>query len=109
MKTTVDIHDFRDAFKRMGRQDQFTYEGQKVLFDFLEQMEEETGEEAELDVIGLCCDFYESSPDEVADSYNVDLSDCADDAEKMERIEEYLSGETMVVGTTSGSIIYQAF
>ena len=109
MKTTVTLHDFREAFRTMGRNDQFTYEGQEVLFDFLEEMEQSTGEEFELDVIALCCDFYESSPDEVAESYGVDLSDCADDEEKMETVREYLDGETMVVGTTSGSIIYQAF
>jgi len=109
MKTTVTLHDFREAFRTMGRNDQFTYEGQEVLFDFLEEMEQSTGEEFELDVIALCCDFYESSPDEVAESYGVDLSDCADDEEKMETVREYLDGETMVAGTTSGSIIYQAF
>jgi len=30
MKTTVNVHTFREAFKRMGRGDQFTYEGLEV-------------------------------------------------------------------------------
>ena len=109
MKTTVTLSDFRDAFRTMGRSDQFTYDGQEVLFNFLEEMEQDTGEEYELDVIALCCDWYESSPEEVAESYGVDLSECEDDEERMEAVREYLDCETMVVGTTSGSIIYQAF
>ena len=109
MKQTVTLHDFREAFRTMGRSDQFTWEGQEVLFDFLEEMEQDTGEEMELDVIALCCDFYESSPEEISSSYGVDLSDCADHEERMERCREYMDGETMVAGTTSGSIIYRAF
>lgn len=109
MKTTVTLHDFREAFRTMGRNDQFTHEGLEVLFEFLEDMERDTGEETELDVVALCCDFYESSPQEVAESYGVDLSECADDEERMETVREYLDGETMVAGTTSVSIIYQAF
>jgi len=109
MKTTVTLSDFRDAFTRMGRSDQFTYEGQEVLFDFLEEMEQSTGEESELDVISLCCDFYESSPEEIAKSYGVDLSECETNEERMEAAREYLDGETMVADATSGSIIYKAF
>lgn len=109
MKTTVTLRDFREAFRTMGRSDQFTWEGQEVLFDFLEEMERDTGEEHELDVIALCCDFYESSPEEIAESYGVDLSDCADHEDRMNACLDYLHGETMVCGTTSGSIVYQAF
>lgn len=109
MKTTVTLHDFREAFRTMGRNDQFTYEGQEVLFDFLEEMERDTGEETELDVAALCCDFYESSPEEIAQSYDLDLSECTTDEERIEACREYLDGETMVAGTTSGSIIYRAF
>ena len=109
MKTIVTLSDFRDAFTRMGRSDQFTHEGQEVLFDFLEKMERDTGKESGLDVIALCCYFYESSPEEIAESYGVDLSECETHEERMEAAREYLDGKTMVAGTTSGSIVYQAF
>ena len=109
MKQTVTLSDFRDAFRNAGRADQFTHEGQEVLFDFLEEMEQSAGEETELDVVALCCDFYESSPEEIAQSYGLDLSGCEDDAEKLEACREYLDGETLVCGTTSGSIVYRVF
>lgn len=59
MKTTVTEHSFRQAFYDMNRGDTFSYEGLAALFEWLNQYEEDTGEEMELDVIALCCDFRE--------------------------------------------------
>lgn len=61
----INFQEFRDAFKNMGRENNFTYEGQRALFDYLEELEENTGAPIELDVIGLCCDYteYESFED----------------------------------------------
>ena len=65
MKQTIDVYGFRRAFERTDRKDQFSYEGLEALFNWLEQYEDDTGEETELDVIALCCDFteYESLSD----------------------------------------------
>lgn len=57
MKQTVNIHDFIKAFQDYGRSGHFTYEGLRALFEFLEEIEEDTGMETELDVIGICCEF----------------------------------------------------
>ncbi|MBK5247496.1 MAG: hypothetical protein JJE49_09560 [Peptostreptococcaceae bacterium] len=59
MKQTINESDFRTAFARMDRADQFSYDGLTSLFDYLEEMEEETGEQIELDVIALCCEYTE--------------------------------------------------
>jgi len=63
MKQTITESYFMDAFQ--FRPDNFTYEGLKALFDYLESFEEATGEEMELDVVAVCCDFteYESIKD----------------------------------------------
>lgn len=109
MKTTVSEYDFTDAFRAYGRQDQFSYEAQKLLFAFLEEMEQDTGEETELDVIALCCDFYESDADEIISNFSLDI-DGLDDDEKTDLVRDYLQENTMFVGETSqGSFIYQAF
>ena len=65
MKQTIDVYGFRRAFERTDRKDQFSYEGLEALFNWLEQYEDDTGEEMELDIIALCCDFteYESLSD----------------------------------------------
>jgi FAD synthase len=61
MKTTVNFYMFRDTFYAMGRKEQFTNDGLSALFDYLEEYEIETGEEIELDVIALCCEYQEFS------------------------------------------------
>jgi hypothetical protein len=66
MKTTVNFNDFQDAFRRFDRASQFSRAGLRALFDHLEELEESTGEEYELDVIGLCVDFMEFSTAEDA-------------------------------------------
>ena len=58
MKQTVTEHQFMEAFRRI-RPDNFSYEGLLALWGFMEEHEDSTGEELELDVIGICCDFAE--------------------------------------------------
>jgi hypothetical protein len=50
---------FIDSFRSHDRQDQFSYAGLVALFDWLEELESSTGEQIELDVVGLCCEFSE--------------------------------------------------
>ena len=58
MKQSVNMYDFEREFKRFERNN-FSYDGLKALFGYLEEYEEGTGEEIELDVIALCCDYTE--------------------------------------------------
>lgn len=68
MKRTINFCDFCDAFVAHDRSRQFTYQGKKALFDYIESYEERE-EELELDVIALCCEYteYESFKDFVSD------------------------------------------
>lgn len=76
MKQTIGKNQFVEAFRVMGRQDQFTRPALEALFYALEQMEQDSGTEMELDVIGLCCDFTEyGSPQEAAAEYGEDIQD----------------------------------
>lgn len=59
MKQTINFTAFDSTFERMGRITNFSYEGRRALFDYLESCETDTGEEIELDVIALCCDYSE--------------------------------------------------
>ena len=71
MKTSVNFCDFQDAFSRMNRGNNFTYEGLRALFDYLERYEEECDAEVELDVIALCCEYTEySNIEEVKENYD---------------------------------------
>jgi hypothetical protein len=109
MKTTISLYDFRDAFYQANRGTQFSYDGLKVLFEYLEEYEDSTGSEVELDVIGLCCDFSESTLEEIARDYGYNLKGDNDD-EKRENLIEWLNDRTLVCGVTEdGSIVYQSF
>lgn len=59
MYTTLTSYDFINAFGAYGRGTQFSYDGLDKLFDYLEELEQDTGIDIELDVIGLCCDYTE--------------------------------------------------
>ena len=107
MKTTVNFSQFCDAFNSMGRENQFSYEGKKALFDYLEQYEDDTGEEIELDIIALCCDYSEETPEEIAQSYDIEIE--GDIAEHFEPVLKHLEYHTQVIGTTEDSIIYQVY
>jgi len=110
MKTSINKYDFRDAFQKAGRGNNFSYEGLGVLFDYFEEYEESTGEEIELDVIAICCEFNEEYCSEIAANYNIDISDCIDEVGIVETVREYLDYHTHVAGETEdGAIIYAAF
>lgn len=107
---TVDKYDFIDAFKRYNRRDQFSYEGLKVLFDYLDNLSDDIGEPIELDVIALCCEYYESSIDELIKNYDIDVSDAEGDEDEIKSIvEEYLQYNTTVCGEVDDGFVYAAF
>ena len=60
MITHVTQTDFIDTFKQSElRKNQFSYDGLIALFSYLEDLEEDTGENIEFDMIAICCDFTE--------------------------------------------------
>jgi len=102
MKQTVNLSAFMDAFHAYKRYDQFGYQALQILFEYLEEMESETGEELELDVIALCCDYSVDSVADIAENYGIDLSDCEDEDAKFDTVIEYLQDETQVCGDFDG-------
>ena len=72
MKTTVSQHDFTEAFRAI-RPDNFTHDGLVALFAYFELLEADIGEDIELDVIAICCEFYEyENLAEFQDNYGSD-------------------------------------
>ncbi len=108
MKTTIDFCEFCDAFRKMDRNDTFSYDGKKALFDYLEEVEQDTGEEIELDVIALCCDYDENHVDDIVTNYSIDVEGMDYDAQ-VEAVRDYLQGNTMLIGETKNGFIYAAF
>jgi hypothetical protein len=92
MYQSINESEFRSAFHSCGRGEQFSYEGLTILFEGLEQYEQDTGEEIELDVIALCCEYSELSESEIKDAYGYIFN-------KGEILEEFLNDHTFVLGS----------
>ena len=86
MKQTINFSQFIDAFQSMNRIDHFSHEGLKALFDYLENYEEDTGEQIELDVITLCCDYEEYKN---LEAFNEDYNNHGSYFESIEKISNY--------------------
>jgi hypothetical protein len=96
---TVTFSQFCDAFTNLDRQDQFSYAGKKALFNFIESYSEESGKPVELDVIALCCEYQESTLDEIIESYatDIDEEDHVEDTDGYyQAVLEWLNDQTMV-------------
>jgi hypothetical protein len=115
MKQTIGLRQFQDAFHHAGRADNFSYEGMELLFNHLEECDPDM----ELDVVAICCDYSEDSPEAIIDAYGIE-SDSWDGictasargleqeaAAKLDAVIAYLEANTLIVGITStGSIVY---
>ena len=111
MKQTVNNSAFHDAFVSYGRTDNFSYEARDMLFDYFESIERDTGEEIELDVIAICCEYTEDSLEDVIANYSIDVSECEDDeASQIVIVTDYLNDNTSLVGVTSdNTFVYLGF
>lgn len=106
MQTTVTFSEFCDAFRDMERNENFSYAGKRALFAYLEEV---TEGEYELDVIALCCEYYEQDLDGIISDYSIDVSDAEDDDEKADIVEEYLQDNTCLVARIGTDFVYAAF
>lgn len=99
MKKTIDKYEFARGFDVYNRGNNFSYEGKKALFDYLEQYEEETGEEIELDIIAICCEYTEY---ENIEEFN---NDYGKEVEEIDEISDY----TQVINIDDTRFIIQDF
>jgi hypothetical protein len=95
---------FRDEFHRCGRGTQFSYDALGLLFDYFEEL----GEDIELDVIAICCDYSEDTPESIAQNYDIDIDE--DDDDITQQVVDYLENHSCVIGVTdAGTIVYANF
>lgn len=58
IKTTINFSQSCDSFSDTYKNN-FTYDGKRALYDYLEALSEDIGEDIELDTIALCCEYSE--------------------------------------------------
>jgi hypothetical protein len=110
MKQTIGLSQFTDAFMSL-RPKNFTYEGLEILFNGLEEFEEETGDDMELDVIALCCDFCEMSINEIIEAYGYMMDEARlNDDDALSYVTDWLNNQTWVIGKTDiNTYIFRQF
>jgi hypothetical protein len=102
IKETVNEYRFMDAFRGSDTyKNNFSYHGLKALYEHLDQLSEDTGEDIELDVVAICCDYSEyDSALECATEYGYkDLDDeniADEDAQEADAL-EWLRDRTQVI------------
>ena len=87
---------FEARFKDYNREDNFSYQGLRALYEFLIDIAESTGA-IEVDVIALCCEFSEDTAENVLSYHNA----CEDIAD--------LQAHTWAVELDNGNILYGVF
>lgn len=85
----LNFSDFCRAFEDCGRGDQFSTDALRMIFDYLAE------DDSELDVIAICCDFVESSIEELA----IDLCMEPDD------VRDHMDQSTFVLGETDAETL----
>lgn len=86
IKQTMNRQQFADEIRSI-RPENFSYAGLYELFDYLEDLSDDIGEDIEFDAIAICCDYSEMSIGEAiaeySDSIGFDLYEWHDKAEEL--------------------------
>lgn len=117
MKTTLTTSQIADALKQDSNA-AWSYAGARALAEYLEQLEEDTGEEMELDVVAIRCDFseyaslkdwaleYFGGDERAAKEFNCKPEELEDYQDK---IRDYIQDRGPLLIEFSGGIIVSSF
>ena len=97
MVKTIYFGDFTEEFARMGRKDQFSYDGLRAIFDHLEII----NPNYDLDVVELCCDYTEYDKNELKDQYGY----LVDEDAELDQLLYELESRTIVIRTNDTFIV----
>lgn len=113
---TLQASDLYNLACNMDRGHNFGFNGWNAIGEYLEELSDDTGEDYEVDIVGICCDYSMSeSVDDFWNEYgkysSIDPEEWEemDEEEKLEAIEEYLQDNASVVTCQENLIIWQAF
>lgn len=114
---TVNANDLYRMACKMNRGNNFGPDGWRAIGDYLESLSDDLGEDIEIDILGICCEYsMANSADEFADMYDEFMDevdpeewDEMTEEDKLVEIENFLQERTSVVSCEEGLIIWQAF
>ena len=120
MKQTINTYQAVDALLQDDNAS-WSIEWAKALVEYLEELEEDLGEEIELDVVAIRCDYSEMTLEEVLNNYleiREDFEEYKDreeeanapiEEEDQEVIKQIISEYTTVIEVNDNKIIIQDF
>ena len=91
--------DFVRAFDEADRSENFSRPARVALYNWLDELSEDTGENIKLDVIALCCEFTEYSEAELVTEYQDHSGEEPgdDEDETLENALEFFNDQTTVI------------
>ena len=101
MKEYVNEYTFRERFIGSDYyKNNFSFEGLHALFEYIEQVEDDIGEEFEFDMVGICCDYteYDSIEDFNADYSHYEDGYHLDDIREETVVIEIPNTERFIIG-----------
>jgi hypothetical protein len=107
IKQYINQSQFVDVMTKCYDNSNFTYEGKIALFDYLEQLSDDIGEDIELDPVALCCEYTEYEDLKEASEqyfmYNATEEEKAEYTD--EKAREYFQDNTQLIEFDGGIII----
>jgi len=101
MKITINKYDFINAFESSDTyKNNFTYDALVELFDHFEAREDDSGDQIEFDVVAICRDYAQSTWQEIASEYDLELEHPKNDEDLNtyeEQVHEFLLERSPVV------------
>lgn len=118
MKKTIDQVEFVAEFNGTQYESNFSIEGRRALFDYLEDLEF-MDEEIEMDIVSLCCDYteYDSAWDAMEQYQPEDMPTEGEEGDDLVEIQakneraanEWLGERTTVIPVEGGKVIIHNF
>ncbi len=103
---TLDFNMFASDFEQSQYRDNFTREGLRVLFDYLENLSEDIGKDIDFDIGAIVCDYCESSIEEIILDYSITIDP---EYDTKEQVLDFLSNETIICGITENGFVFVCF
>ena len=92
---TMNKYELKNEFIAYDR-DYFSLEGYEAILEMFEDL----GNDSELDVVAICCEFSEDDEEDIRNDYNIPED---------EEVEDYLNDNTLVYKLDNGNFLYQQF
>ena len=101
MYIRVTEYSFRNTFLTSDYKNNFSYDGLTALYNYFEELEDDTGQTIEFDLIAIAGEYSELTIDELRDNYSIDI-----DIDVI----EYLQENTIVIEIeNSDRVIIQVY